>query len=129
MSETPKSSAEDGHGFRFPMLEMPTANAQMFPNFPQMNNAFVERGGVLNKEIMRFANERAQANAKLLQSLPECTSWDKAVAVQTEFMTSTSGAFMLEMPKLVEKATEMWTSMFAPLAEAAKAEPATDKKS
>jgi hypothetical protein len=59
-------------------------------------------------------NERIQANAEWLQNLPQCTNPEKAVSVQTDFARSTSEACMAEMPKLMEKTTQMWTAMMTP---------------
>jgi len=92
----------------------------MFANYAENQKAFFESSQALSQEIMRFTNERIQANAEWLQSLPQCTNPEKAVSVQTDFVRSANEACMAEMPKLIEKTTQMWTAMMTPSANAGK---------
>jgi len=86
----------------------------MFADYAQNQQAFIENSQALSQELMRFTNERIQANTEWLQNLPQCTNPEKALSAQTDFVRSTSEACMAEMPKLMEKTTQMWTAMMTP---------------
>jgi len=95
-------------GFEFPGFKMPEFNSDLFPNYSQAHRAFLENAVAINQEMMRFAQERLQADAQLLQELPKCTNWEQTTTVQSDFARAASDAYMREMPKLMS----MWTALF-----------------
>ncbi len=65
-------------------------------------NAF-ENAFSVNQEVARFAGERFQADAAVLQALFGCATPQDAVAVQSDFLRSTTEAYQQETNMLLEQ--------------------------
>jgi len=113
----------------FPQTEVAAFNGDLFSAYAKASQAFLESTVALNQEVMRFVNERLQANAQALQDLPNCTSWEDAVAVQSELARSAADAYSAEVPKLTEHAAKNCTALYGTLLETAKTFPQVMAKS
>ncbi len=104
--------------FPFPQLETTFAGA-LFPAYAQMCQSVIGNALAFNQEVMRFANERVQANAQLLRDLPQCAKWENAISVQSDFARSATSAYAAEMPRLTERAIRTCTAIWTPAVEPA----------
>lgn len=99
-------------------------NGEFFSAYTEANKAFFENAVAWNQEMMRFANERLEANARLFQSLPTCRDWQEAASLQSEFARSETDAYRTALPKLTEQAVRncaaVWDSTFGQAPEVAR---------
>ncbi len=112
---TGKTSQKPAARFPFPEVAMPTFNGNLFSAYAHVSQTLLESAAALNQEIARFANERLEADAQLLQRLPRCTNWEDTVGVQTDFARAASEAYSAEIPKLMEKGSQCCAAALAPI--------------
>ena len=105
----------DKDGSPLPQFETTIAGA-LFPAYARACQAVFGNAVAFNQEVMRFANERLQANAQLLRDLPQCTKWENAVSLQSDFARSATSAYVAEMPRLTERAVRTCTAILTPTA-------------
>ncbi|MHA1564892.1 MAG: phasin family protein [Alphaproteobacteria bacterium] len=113
----------------FPQTEVAAFNGDLFSAYAKASQAFLESTAALNQEVARFVNERLQAHAQALRVLPNCTSWEDAVAVHSDLARSAADAYSAEVPKLTEQAAKNCTALYGPLFETAKTFPQVMAKS
>ncbi len=113
----------------FPQTEIAAFNGDLFSAYAKASQAFLESTVALNQEVMRFVNGRLQAHAQALRDLPDCTSWEDAVAVHSDLARSAADVYSAEVPKLTEQAAKNCTALYEPLFETAKTFPHVMAKS
>lgn len=119
-----RTDKTDEAGFPVPGL------GAMFPAYARTYQAVFRNAAAFNQEVMRFANERLQANAQLLRELPRCTQWENAISVQSDFVRSASNAYAAEMPRLTERTVRTCTALLTPATEPVTSPPpATERMS
>lgn len=130
MTKTTQRTAKPGMGsLPFPQIDVAAFNSNMISAYAKASQEFFENALTLNQEMMRFATERLEANAHVLQELPKCGSWDRALTVQSEFARSSAEACFAEMPLLTEQAARTCTALWAPVLESVQSVPEAAEKS
>lgn len=125
---TDKTTQRPTVDFPVPQFDMPAFNGNMFSAYARASAVLLENAAAMNREIVRFANKRLEADAKLLQELPTCTSWEKSVKVQSDFARAASEAYSEEIPKLMEQGAKCCATAMAPMMETVNIPPESEPK-
>lgn len=116
---TSKTTESQGASSASPRAEFSAFGDELFSSYAEASKSFFEGVMALNEEVIRFANERFEASARLFQDLPACRDWQEAASLHSEFAQSETDAYRTAVPKFTEQAIRScavaWKSPIEPV--------------
>ena len=118
-----KTAPKADVNFPSPFPNITRLTGSFLESYARAGQAFIENAFGLNQEMMRFANNRFQADMEAIQTLGKCSDWQDIVSFQSAFARSAADAYITEMPELAEHITRTCSTLCTPMLEPAKVLP------
>jgi len=107
------------------MSDVAEINGSLIKSYVDASQKILEGAVGLNREIMRFAGERMEADMAAMQQLTQCTNWPAFMNFQSSFAQSAVEAYQNEMTKLADLTSKATAATWEPLYDLAKGEKGT----
>lgn len=119
MAPAQSQSAPQALSSGLPQFDLSVFNGTILAAYAQAGQTLLIRAVELNQEMIRFAGERLEANARMWQGLPTTTTWERMVEIQSEFLRGAADAYLNEVPRLTEQAARTCSAMWEPVLDSA----------
>jgi hypothetical protein len=104
--QTSDTSLGRGPAFPGPFPELPGCHPETLGSLLAGGQRYARLLEACQREILRFAGERLEADAHHWAAIGECRDWNELMTRQQEWLAGASQAYMTEMGRLFQLATQ-----------------------